>query len=166
MGGGGGGNGGTGGAGEAGKLNGGGTSGSAGGGGGGGGAGGAGGGGGAGAPMSGGHGGAAGVAYNPNPSTQVDYSSQHGAFEGCTELTSVPQDLFADIDIESLPNTFKGCTKLQNADIRLKCKRLMSVQGFSDGTPTKTIVRVPAGSNTATSFNQQSTNTTVVLEAS
>ena len=128
--------------------------------------GGGGGGGGGGAGRKGEGGGIGGAAYNPSPSTQVDYSSQHGAFEGCTELTSVPQDLFADVDIESLPNTFKGCTKLQNADIRLKCKRLMSVQGFSDGTPTKTIVRVPAGSNTATSFNQQSTNTTVVLEAS
>lgn len=110
-------------------------------------------------------GGTGGKAYDPNPSTQVDYSSQCGVFEGCTELTSVPQNLLADIDIESLPNTFKGCTELQYADVRLNCERLMSVHGFSDGTPTKTIVRVKTGSNTATSFNSQSTNTTVILEA-
>ena len=112
----------------------------------------------------GGSGGSGGQAYDPNPPTQVDYSSQHGAFENCAELTSVPQNLFADVDIESLPNTFKGCTKLQYADVRLNCERIMSVQGFSDGTPTKTIVRVKTGSNTATSFNSQSTNTTVILE--
>lgn len=124
-----------------------------------------GGGGGGGGGIYGGGSGGGGTAYDPNPSSQIDYSSQHGAFEGCAELTSVPQDLLADIDIESLPNTFKGCTKLQYADIRLRCERIMSVQGFSDGTPTKTIVRVKTGSNTATSFNSQSTNTTVILEA-
>ena len=108
-------------------------------------------------------GGTAGAAYNSNPPTQVDYSSQRGIFEGCTELTSVPQNLLADIDIESLPNTFKGCTKLSNADIRLRCNRIMSAQGFSSGTPTKTTVRVPSGSNTATTFkNDSSTNANVV----
>ena len=122
--------------------------------------------GGAGGDGDGDYGAGRGEAYDASPSSQVDYSSQHGAFEGFTKLISVPQDLFANIDIESLPNTFKGCTALQNADIKLKCKRIMSAQGFSEGTPTKTIVRVPAGSQTAVTFqNDATSNTNVVLES-
>ena len=135
-----------------------------------------------------------GAAYNKNPTTAVDYSSQYGAFEGCSQLTEVPEDLFGTMEIESLCNTFKGCTKLttvpqnllanvnvklvnsffdgcsalQNADVRIRYNNVLNANRFSNGTPTKTIVRVPAGSTTAMTFNQQAgtTNTTVVLEAS
>ena len=133
-----------------------------------------------------------GSAYNSNPSTKVDYSSQYGAFEGCTELTEVPEDLFGDLTIESLCNTFKGCTKLttvpqnllaevdvklvnsffegcialNNADVRIKYNNVLNAENFSKSTPTKTIVRVPAGSNTVATFqNDASSNTNVVLEA-